>query len=1430
MYQKNYYLGLDVGTNSVGWAVTNENYELLKVKGKSAWGVRLFDKANTAKERRQYRSNRRRKKRQEWRLELIRKLFEEEINKVDDSFFIRMENSKYFVEDKAVKEKYVLFADKKYTDKEYFKEYPTIYHLRKELMESEKPHDIRLVFLAIYHIVKHRGHFLWDNYNINDNSNNNIEKLVDDYLELVKSIFNIDLEIENEKLVAILTTDSTKNDKKRELKELIENGVVDERYKKSILNLFYLIIGATINIKDFIKTDDDDDKEFSDDEVKSFSYEDLDENKKDKITSSASNQIVELIEQGKIIFDGLKLVKILGDSISVSETKIKDYNKHKNDLKLLKKLIKQYLPEKYNEIFNEFNDKKNYVAYSGKLCINKKKKYVEGCSREEFYKYIKGIIKGIDSVDALETVKTIESDIQNNNFLPLERWSDNGVIPNQLHRYELEKILNNAKKYLPFLDKNDTNGLSIADKILKTFDFRIPYYIGPLNDYHKNSEKTHDRKGAWVTFKENKQKLYPWNYIEQIDVNKTAEDFITRMTNKCTYLTNEDVLPKNSLLYQEYMVLNEINILRINNNRLSQKEKEVVFNLFKIKKNVKIKNIIECLVSNGLYSSGELTVDSFTGVNKSKDIISSLSSYHKFKEFFKDDINKDKIKELVERIIFYLTIYNDGGSIAKERISKELGDELKSIFQNDYEKNIKKISKLKFSGWGNFSKKFLEYEGVKKEGEGAGVKKTIISHLRDNSLNLMEIIETDKFDYKDNLQRERKKQDRELKYDIVDELYVSPSVKRSIWQTLRIVDEIINIIGRKPKKVFIEMARADEEKVETVSRKNALMKLYDNLDIGEYGYIKNSLETETDSSLRKKDLYLYYTQLGRDMYTGEAIDLDQLKNRKTYDIDHIYPRSKSAQDSITKNLVLVKNSVNRSKLNTYPISPEIQKKMKSFWGLLKSKNLITTEKYNRLIRTTNFSDDELVSFIDRQLVETRQSTKEIKNIISDYLNPNDSKDVDIVSVHANLVSKFRNGENMKKDEYGNTIKYTSFPKVRFLNDFHHAKDAYLNIVVGNVYNTKFTNNVREWIKENRDKYSLNWVFGYNVNKVWTAGENGTIKQVERVMESNDILVTKLTYEDKGLMYKEQALPSKFNNSKSKATVSLKGKGSLSNIEKYGGYTEVKIGYFVICKYDLIDGTNKEKRKTKIKLKPVTIKDLMMIRNSKEYLLSSNKREVELKCIKDILINSISIEAKTNKDCIENFVFIKDKVLKNSVISINKFKYYLVGKNDLCSAEELVVNVVYERYLKRISKYISMLDNLFNGKEVPVEAINDYAEKCKINKLENIEFYDLILEKFENTLYSNRAGKISDVLIKKRDEYIKLDLYQQCKVILKILENFECTDTKRIKLPMLGVNSEMGRLSKTINFDKDKVILYNYSITGLYCEKEYINGVESSKNK
>ena len=105
---KKMYIGIDMGTSSVGMAVTDENYNLYRVKGKDFWTSRLFKEANTAAERRTNRVSRRRRQREIARMGILRELFSEEINKVDEGFFARLDESKYHIEDRVVKQKYAL--------------------------------------------------------------------------------------------------------------------------------------------------------------------------------------------------------------------------------------------------------------------------------------------------------------------------------------------------------------------------------------------------------------------------------------------------------------------------------------------------------------------------------------------------------------------------------------------------------------------------------------------------------------------------------------------------------------------------------------------------------------------------------------------------------------------------------------------------------------------------------------------------------------------------------------------------------------------------------------------------------------------------------------------------------------------------------------------------------------------------------------------------------------------------------------------------------------------------------------------------------------------------------------------------------------------------------------------------------------------------
>ena len=78
--EQEYYLGLDMGTGSVGWAVTDSEYHVLRKHGKALWGVRLFESASTAEERRMFRTSRRRLDRRNWRIEILQEIdYENEI-------------------------------------------------------------------------------------------------------------------------------------------------------------------------------------------------------------------------------------------------------------------------------------------------------------------------------------------------------------------------------------------------------------------------------------------------------------------------------------------------------------------------------------------------------------------------------------------------------------------------------------------------------------------------------------------------------------------------------------------------------------------------------------------------------------------------------------------------------------------------------------------------------------------------------------------------------------------------------------------------------------------------------------------------------------------------------------------------------------------------------------------------------------------------------------------------------------------------------------------------------------------------------------------------------------------------------------------------------------------------------------------------------
>ena len=327
-----YFLGLDMGTGSLGWAVTDPEYEIVKKHGKALWGVRLFDSASTAEERRVFRTNRRRLDRRNWRIHILQELFAEEIAKVDPGFFLRMKESKYYPEEKRDMEgncpklPYSLFVDKDYTDKDFHKEFPTIYHLRKWLMETEITPDIRLVYLAIHHMMKHRGHFLLSG------DISQIKEFSSTFTTLVQNLRKEELEwtleINQEKLSEIEKILKDKNITRTTRKNrLVKISGAKSTCEKGIMTL---IAGGTVKLSDIFGK-----SELNESERPKISFADSGYDDYIGMVADTLGEQFYIIETAKAVYDWAVLVDILGDSSSIAEAKIKIFEKHKNDLAYL---------------------------------------------------------------------------------------------------------------------------------------------------------------------------------------------------------------------------------------------------------------------------------------------------------------------------------------------------------------------------------------------------------------------------------------------------------------------------------------------------------------------------------------------------------------------------------------------------------------------------------------------------------------------------------------------------------------------------------------------------------------------------------------------------------------------------------------------------------------------------------------------------------------------------------------------------------------------------------------------------------------------------------------------------------------------------------------------------------------------------------------
>ena len=354
-------------------------------------------------------------------------MFYEPLRKIDANFFVRLDESFLQFDDKTIKEKYPLFRTE-LEEKDYYKQFRTIYHLRKRLVDDKKQADLRQVYLAIHHIMKYRGHFLFEEFSL---ESDNFDDVLKDFVDKFNNFFVIQNDgsligkplnlIENQVLEIVI--DKTKRNSIKQ-EELLNLSDMQADIQKAYKNILAGIVGNTINLKTVFSkfiTEDFDWEEIKSESSFKFSKENIEE-EIENLRGNLDDDVINLVLAAKSLYDAISLKKILdvedkNSKAIFSTSMVERYDKHKIELKELKNLIKDEFPEKFEEIFKsdgKINNYKNYVKQWEKVDNRNK------VSESDFYDYIKGILKGTES----EISRSIVFKIEQGDYLRKQRSYD----------------------------------------------------------------------------------------------------------------------------------------------------------------------------------------------------------------------------------------------------------------------------------------------------------------------------------------------------------------------------------------------------------------------------------------------------------------------------------------------------------------------------------------------------------------------------------------------------------------------------------------------------------------------------------------------------------------------------------------------------------------------------------------------------------------------------------------------------------------------------------------------------------------------------------------------------------------------------------------------------------------------------------------------
>ena len=270
------------------------------------------------------------------------------------------------------------------------------------------------------------------------------------------------------------------------------------------------------------------------------------------------------------------------------------------------------------------------------------------------------------------------------------------------------------------------------------------------------------------------------------------------------------------------------------------------------------------------------------------------------------------------------------------------------------------------------------------------------------------------------------------------------------------------------------------------------------------------------------------------------------------------------------------------------------------------------------------------------------------------------------------------------------------------------------------------------------------------------------------MARNTPLLTRMSYEVTGGLANQTL----YSASKAKEGTYIPLKSSderMQDVTKYGGFTSVSTAYFMLVEHD----GKKGKRIRTIESVPIMWKER----------IEKNPAELERYCLEVLKLSNPDIRVR--------------KILIQSLIKRNGYFMYITGKTN----KQLSVRNKVSLCLTQ--NWVNYIKNLENDND------DNITEK------ENLELYDILSDKHNNTIYRQRPNPVGSKLHKCRDRFINLKMNEQKVVLLEILKLTQIASTSA-NLELLGESKQTGVMfiGKDITA-LDEILLINQSVTGLY---------------